>query len=358
MKRTVMAVSCAVLGACGGGGDGGSGSVTAADVQDFGASAQAIASAASSYGTRAADVPDRAACTADQGAYDAAVRPLLEHMRSGSGAMDGQMSSMGRGADADMACGTEAMTAELDLHASIACASPADMGPNEGEAARHVQVMTAWADHQRVRAEQMGSTMGMGGMPGGTTTGTCQRQPDGTYAMMNGFAGPSVNGMMVEGFHAGAQQIADAASAYGAVAGGMADVAACRTDQAAYDGGVRPMLEQMRALAGAMDQQMTASMGGQGASADMRCGADAMLWELDRHAPLACASSGDMAPNRTEAARHVQAMTEWTDHQRVRSEQMGSAMGMGGMGGGGTTATCQRNADGSYTLSGGTGMMP
>ena len=68
------------------------------------------------------------------GRYDAQVRPLLEHMRSGSGAMDQQMSSMGRAADADMTCGTEAMTAELDLHASIACASPTDMGPNESEA--------------------------------------------------------------------------------------------------------------------------------------------------------------------------------------------------------------------------------
>jgi hypothetical protein len=59
-----------------------------------------------------------------------------------------------------------------------------------------------------------------------------------------------------------------------------------------------------------------------------------------------------MAPNRAEAARHVQAMTEWSDHLRVRSEQMGSMMGMGGMSGGGTTGTCQRNADGSYTLAG------
>jgi hypothetical protein len=37
--------------------------------------------------------------------------------------MDEQMSSKGRGADADVTCGTEAMTAELDLHASIAQAS-------------------------------------------------------------------------------------------------------------------------------------------------------------------------------------------------------------------------------------------
>lgn len=67
-----------------------------------------------------------------------------------------------------------------------------------------------------------------------------------------------------------------------------------------------------------------------------------MRWELDRHASLACASIGDMTPNRTEAARHVEAMTEWADHQRVRSEQMGSRMGMGGMSGDGSTGICQR----------------
>ena len=117
--------------------------------------------------------------------------------------------------------------------------------------------------------------------------------------------------MMVTGFHAGAQEIAAAASGHGAAAGGMTDVAACRADETSYDGVVRPMVEQMRAIASPMDENMT-SMGGQAASADMQCGADAMRWELDRHASLACASTGDMAPNRTEAARHVQAMTRWT----------------------------------------------
>ena len=66
-----------------------------------------------------------------------------------------------------------------------------------------------------------------------------------------------------------------------------------------------------------------ASMGGQRGPADMQCGADAMLWELERHASSACVSASDMAPNRTEAAGHVQAMGAWSDHQRVRSEQMG-----------------------------------
>lgn len=65
-----------------------------------------------------------------------------------------------------------------------------------------------------------------------------------------------------------------------------------------------------------------------------------------------------MGPNESEAARHVEVMTAWADHQRVRAEQMGSMMGTGGMPGGGTTATCRRNTDGSYTLAGSGGMMP
>jgi len=44
--------------------------------------------------------------------------------------------------------------------------------------------------------------------------------------------------------------------------------------------------------------------------------------------PPARVSTGDVAPNRTEAVRHVQAMAAWTEHQRVRSEQMGSMMGI------------------------------
>jgi hypothetical protein len=183
MKRTIGVVSWAVLSACGGGGA----SVTTADqVRDFDATAQAISSAASSYGTATAAMPGLAACTADESGYEAQVRPLLDHMRTGSAGMDTLMSSLGPRADADMACATSAMAAELAHHAAIACASPTDMSPNESEAARHVQAMIAWADHQHVRTEQMGSMMGMGGMAGGMTTGTCRRNADGTYTLSGG----------------------------------------------------------------------------------------------------------------------------------------------------------------------------
>lgn len=182
MKRT-MAVAVVVwvaLAACGGS-DGSSGPASAAEVRDFSASARAISSAATAHGTTAAAMTDRDACTSEESAYDARVRPILDHMASRSEAMDEQMSSMGRSADADMTCATDALRAELDLHASIACASRTDMGPNRTEAARHVQAMTEWAEHQRVRSEELGSMMGVGGMSGSGATGTCRRNADGSY---------------------------------------------------------------------------------------------------------------------------------------------------------------------------------
>jgi hypothetical protein len=198
-----------------------------------------------------------------------------------------------------------------------------------------------------VRAEQAGSMMGMGGMAGGTTIGTCAQDAGGTHTMSDGSADPVATDTNVMGVQAGALQLAAAASAYGTAAAAMADVAACRSEAAAYDDVVRPMVQQMRAIAAAVDRRMMSM--GQASSADVQCGADAMLWELDRHRSLACAAA-DMGPNRTEALGHAQAMTEWADHQRVRSEEMGSMMGVGGMmPGGGATGTCQRNEDGSYT---------
>ena len=184
MKRMMVAVACGALASCGGGSDGGSGA-TAAEVQDFRASALAVSASASAYGATAATMPDHATCLADERGYEAQVRPMLDQMSMRSGAMDEQMASMGRAGDADISCGASAMVAELDHHAGLACTATVDMAPNRAEAARHVEAMTAWADHERVRSEQMGSMMGMSGMPGGST-GTCQRNADGTYTFSGG----------------------------------------------------------------------------------------------------------------------------------------------------------------------------
>jgi hypothetical protein len=147
------------------------------------------------------------------------------------------------------------------------------------------------------------------------------------------------------------ENISSAAAAYGTQANGMTSATACGTDETGYDAQVRPMVEQMTGMAPGMDQKM-GSMG-HGGDADMTCAADAMMAELDRHKGAACTSATDMGPNVTEAQHHVATMTQWADHQMVRSDELGSMMGtgMGGMGGGGmTTGECVRNADGTYTM--------
>lgn len=188
MSQTKLLVAwCAALAACGGSGSGGGTSASTAQVEAFNTSTQAISTAVAKYGSNAASMPDQATCTADESAYDGQVRPPLSQMNDLAGRMDHGMDAMGQAMDADMECGAAAMTAELERHASVACASATDMAANQSEAAHHVQVMTAYADHQRIRAGQLGSMMGMSGMMGsGTgagTTGTCQHHADGSFTL-------------------------------------------------------------------------------------------------------------------------------------------------------------------------------
>jgi hypothetical protein len=143
-----------------------------------------------------------------------------------------------------------------------------------------------------------------------------------------------------------ARQISGAAAAYGTADDAASDVPSCQSAHAAYDANVRPMVDRMRAMSGDMDREM--EMMGHGDEADMTCGADGMMAELDRHRTAAC-TSADMAANHAEADRHATAMGQWAEHQRMRSEEMGGMMGMGGMGGSGP-ATCHRSDDGTYTL--------
>lgn len=163
--------------------------------------------------------------------------------------------------------------------------------------------------------------------------------------------GSSGSGVSPQAMNELSRSIASAAATYGTQASAMTDAGACRSDESSYDAQVRPMVEQMQGMAPQLDQAM-GSMG-HGADADMTCAAKAMMAELDRHGSAACASTGDMGSNRAEADRDVAAMTEWADHQLVRSQAMASMMGtgMGGMGGGGmTTGHCVQNADGTYSM--------
>jgi hypothetical protein len=144
-----------------------------------------------------------------------------------------------------------------------------------------------------------------------------------------------------------AQSISSAATSYGSAAAATNDVAGCQSEHAAYDGRVRPMIERMQGMSGEMDREM--AMMGTSRDADMTCGANALMAELDAHAAAACTSSS-MAENHTEAMRHASAMETWATHQQQRAEEMGGMMGAG-MGMGGTmTMACQHNADGTYTL--------
>lgn len=152
-----------------------------ADVQAYAALSQQISSAASGYGAAADATVDVSSCQSTHASYDAQVRPMVDRMRSMSGAMDQQMDMMGRTADADMSCGADAMAAELDHHDAAACTSTV-MSANHAEATRHAAAMTTWADHQHARADEMGSMMGMG-MPGSGTTMPCHRNGDGTFTL-------------------------------------------------------------------------------------------------------------------------------------------------------------------------------
>jgi hypothetical protein len=182
MRKALLLLTVFSAAACGGTTSG----VSSAEIQAFNAAALGVSAAAASYGTQAAAMTSTATCTSAQGAYDPQARPRVLEMQGMGPRMDRGMGSMGHMADEDMACAANAMMAELDRHAAIACASAADMTPNMAEAQQHVATMTQWADHQMVRSDEMGSMMGtgMGGMAGGgMTTGHCVHNADGSYTM-------------------------------------------------------------------------------------------------------------------------------------------------------------------------------
>jgi hypothetical protein len=109
---------------------------------------------------------------------------MIERMQGMSGDMDREMSMMGHGMDADMACGADAMMAELGAHAAAACTS-ASITDDRAEAMRHATAMETWATHQHQRADEMGGMMGSSGMGmgGAPTAMTCQHEGDGTYTL-------------------------------------------------------------------------------------------------------------------------------------------------------------------------------
>jgi hypothetical protein len=93
----------------------------------------------------------------------------------------------------------------------------------------------------------------------------------------------------------------------------------CRRVYDAYDELVRPWVSQMVAMSGRMDRHMDSNGGEE--VADYGCAVATMMDELDLHRATAC-TLNDIRMNRAEAARHVDAMLNYSEHLWERCEQM------------------------------------
>lgn len=124
------------------------------------------------------------------------------------------------------------------------------------------------------------------------------------------------------------------------------DPAACAETEARYEARMGPMIDRMHAASADMDRHMAGEMGP--GAADTACVAAAMEREFERHRAVACASP-DMALHHEEARQHATTMAGWINHQRVRYEQMGEAIGMMPPTSD-STWTCTHNPDGTFTM--------
>ena len=164
MKIFTAVAAALLLGACSG--TSNSTGVNASDVAALDQSAAKVSSSAASYQASTAGMATRADCAAAVQQYTAEVQPDVDRISQMSGRMDAAMSSMGQMMGADMECGAGVMQQELAHHLGIACTSP-DMAADRAEAMRHVQAMQQFADHMRMRADEMSTMMGSGGMMAG-----------------------------------------------------------------------------------------------------------------------------------------------------------------------------------------------
>ncbi len=159
--RIGIAAACATLlaaVACGGsssGANAGPAVASNAEISQYQTLTSQVRSAALSYGTMMAGSGMTASgCAAAHDTYDAQVRPWISQMEQMSGSMDAFRDAHGGQAYADMACVAGAMLQELDAHRVVACTFPTLSG-DQTEAARHVGVMAAYADHVAARCGQM-----------------------------------------------------------------------------------------------------------------------------------------------------------------------------------------------------------
>jgi hypothetical protein len=153
-----------------------------------------------------------------------------------------------------------------------------------------------------------------------------------------------------------ALQVQSAAGSYGeTMAGtGVTTVAECQSVEAQYDGQVRPWVSQMSGMSGGMDSLVSAHDGAM--EADMGCDATSMMQELDNHRSMACAST-DLAADRAEAARHVQAMTGYTSHGMQRCNEMLAGLDGGGWSWSPMMSGCEMGSGSGGMMTPGGGMM-
>lgn len=123
-------------------------------------------------------------------------------------------------------------------------------------------------------------------------------------------------------YQALASKVDGAATSYGAATPGMTSVAKCQSLENAYDQKVRPWVTQMMHMSAGMDDWM--GMHNAGSAADLECASAGMMDELSHHHAVACASN--LAADRDEAQRHVQAMHGFAHHMFQRCGEMMDAV--------------------------------
>jgi galactitol-specific phosphotransferase system IIB component len=176
--KFVAVVSTLAIMACGGGMD--SSSEVASKLAAYQALGQQVETTVTAYGAETATLADVAACETAHARYEAAMAGMVEPMRQMSAELDQHMDGMGHGGF-DMGCVADALAAEFEHHHAEACTG-ADVAADEQAAASHVATMDRFVEHQRMRYEDAGTSMGMMGPHDGTTF-TCEENADGSFTL-------------------------------------------------------------------------------------------------------------------------------------------------------------------------------
>ena len=171
------------MAACGGSVPPSSGA-TSAELAAYQAVGQDLADSVQTYSVQSSTSPSQSSCQQVQAQYDNAAGPLVERMREMSRDMDRHMDGLGSHDLADMECVARAMATEMERHRTEACTAT-DPATNQAEATHHATTMVDWAEHQRVRYQDLAA---MSGMMQAHTEGTftCQANPDGTFTFTHG----------------------------------------------------------------------------------------------------------------------------------------------------------------------------